>query len=454
MTKVLLLLVAVCSLVHASPSLHHDGYGGGVIGIVSVAQRGWVSANSLWHIELGYSLIFYTDADNDTSSTSSTTTTDISYHYNIDPSSIFILPRIHKDDAFMLEGTVLVHDWGYAIFIPAVNEQQATQHATMRGYKFSPIKKETILVSLLSLSDNDGNDDAKNNIFTNDDNHVALELGLPPISKLVSLIDQSQWFADVSKLASYNRYSLGSGISSARSWIEQELARLPNLTVTIQEFPLRTSLGYNIIATMKGTTLPDEWVIMGAHYDSTSQSTSTAAPGAEDNGSGSAGLLQLARALSIEQAPRTAIFIWFSGEEQGLIGSIYNAKQIVANGDKAKVKLMHNMDMIGYTQNENTLRCLLETNSQWQSLFTTYRQAAATYAPNLVLATSTNAWGSDHEPYLKEGMPALLTIDYDWDKYPHYHRTTDLPQYLNQNIAAAILRMNVATLAAALGYIQ
>eukprot|EP01113_Clastostelium_recurvatum_P000332 TRINITY_DN10144_c0_g1_i2.p1 TRINITY_DN10144_c0_g1~~TRINITY_DN10144_c0_g1_i2.p1 ORF type:complete len:447 (+),score=111.03 TRINITY_DN10144_c0_g1_i2:51-1391(+) len=446
MKVLLLLLVAVWSLVHASPSFHGDG-DGGVLGIVSVAHRGWVSLHSLWHVELGSSLIFYNHADNNHNN--DTTTMDISYHYNIDPATIFILPRIHKDDAVMLEGTVLVHDWGYAIFIPS--NEQAAQHASMRGYKFSPIKKETILVSLLSSSDNG---DDKNNIFKNGNDHVALELGLPPISKLVAMIDQTQWFADVSKLASYNRYSLGSGISSARSWIEQELALLPNLTVTIQEFPLRTSLGYNIIATMKGTTLPDEWVIMGAHYDSTSQSTSTAAPGAEDNGSGSAGLLQLARALSIEQAPRTAIFIWFSGEEQGLIGSIYNAKQIVANGDKAKVKLMHNMDMIGYTQNANTLRCLLETNSQWQNLFTTYRQAAATYAPNLLLATSTNAWGSDHEPYLKEGMPALLTIDYDWDKYPHYHRTTDLPQYLNQNIAAAILRMNVATLAAALGYVQ
>jgi len=202
---------------------------------------------------------------------------------------------------------------------------------------------------------------------------------------------------------------------------------------------------------MRGTTLPDEWVIAGAHYDSTSQSTATAAPGAEDNGSGSAGLLQLARALSISQAPRTAIFIFFSGEEQGLVGSKFNVNALVQRGDKAKVKLMHNMDMIGY-RSTATLRVLLETTSTFSYLFQTYTSARNTYSPNLAIATSTNAWGSDHEPYLAQGIPALLTIDYDWDKYPHYHRTTDLPQYLSQDIAFEILKMNVATVAVALGY--
>jgi len=284
--------------------------------------------------------------------------------------------------------------------------------------------------------------------------HIPGDANLPPISELVSLISGARWFQDVSTLAGYNRYTLGTGIAAAQDWVISQLRLLPNLTISTEAFTVSGRTSYNIIATMRGTTFPDEWVILGAHLDSTSQSTATAAPGAEDNGSGSSGLLQLARALSISPAPRTAIFIWFSGEEQGLIGSKFNAAGIVSRGDKAKVKLMHNMDMIGYTRTAATRRVLLETYPQYSSLFQTYTSARNTYAPLLGIATSTNAWGSDHEPYLAQGMPALLTIDYDWDNYPHYHRTTDLPQYLNQDIATEILKMNVATCAVALGYTQ
>jgi len=392
-------------------------------GVINVEHKKTLDCE--WSIELGDELFYYTKHSSH-----------IHKFSHVDPNNIYIIPRIHKDEALAMNGTLLYHAWGFAIFSPA-NEDVVGS----RGFKFNG--KSMSLVRMMPSA----------SMYSPWAIHVPGDADLPPISELVAKISGPSWFQDVTTLAGYNRYSLGTGLASAQDWVISQLKLLPNLTVTTEPFTVSGRQSYNVIATLPGTTLPNEWVIIGAHLDSTSQSPTTSAPGAEDNGSGSAGLLQLVRALSVTPAPRTAIFIWFSGEEQGLVGSKFNVNGIVSRGDKAKLKHVHIMDMIGYRRT-TTLSVLLETYSQFSSLFQTYTAARNTYAPTLGIATSTNAWGSDHEPYLAQGIPALLTIDSDWDSYPHYHRTTDLPQYLSQDIATAILRMNVATCAVALGYTQ
>jgi len=70
----------------------------------------------------------------------------------------------------------------------------------------------------------------------------------------------------------------------------------------------------------------------------------------------------------------------------------------------------------------------------------------------LGVLTSFNPFGSDHVPYLNRGMRAILSIDNDWNRYPHYHRATDLPQYLVPNMATQIIKMNLAAVATLIGY--
>jgi len=277
-----------------------------------------------------------------------------------------------------------------------------------------------------------------------------------PIDSLVELVDGQRWFSDLEKLATFNRYTSGTGIAAAQEWLIAQLQviskQYPHVVITTQSFPVRSTITYNIIATIQGHTSPDKWVIIGGHYDSTSQSPTTLAPGAEDNASGAAAVVEMIRVFAAKPPPSTAIFILFSGEEQGLYGSNYHASQIVNDGFKYKVQVMHNMDMIAFKAGSNSkYQVLLETNPEYESLFAAYTNSATAYT-DLDLLYSLYAFGSDHEPYLKKGIPALLTIDGDWDLYPDYHRTTDTPSKCNAHLGEQIIRMGVGAVAYHLGY--
>jgi len=271
---------------------------------------------------------------------------------------------------------------------------------------------------------------------------------IAPISaatrSLADEVNAQRWFDDVVTLASTNRYTHGSEILTARDWIAQQLAALPGITVTTPSFGVGGTTAYNVVGTLPGTTQADDWYIVGGHYDSTSQAPYTAAPGAEDNASGCAGVLEMARIFTASPPPTTLLFICYSGEEQGLRGSADHAGDLVASGDAGKVRAMLNMDMIGYT-GDAELDCLLETDAWAQDLLWPF-VAAAAQVTTLVISTSTYAFGSDHVPYLDRDMPALLTIENDWDSYPDYHRTTDLPANITLEMGRQILRMNVAAL--------
>jgi len=198
---------------------------------------------------------------------------------------------------------------------------------------------------------------------------------------------------------------------------------------------------------MKGTTTPNDIFIVGAHYDSISERTATSAPGAEDNGSGSAGILEMIYAYTKYPPSSTVLFIFFSGEEQGLYGSAANVRNLINSGLKNNIKFATIMDMIGYTANRNTLSVLIETARKYELYTQTFLRAATSYATNLKLVYSYNPFGSDHMSYINQNIPSILTIDKDYGVYPAYHRTTDRPNLLTKDMGWLILRMNIATLA-------
>jgi hypothetical protein len=263
-----------------------------------------------------------------------------------------------------------------------------------------------------------------------------------------SLVDQvngNRWFDDVVTLASFNRHTHSPDNLNARDWLVTQFEDLGDLTITTPSFSVSGTTAYNVIARLDGALDPDDWYVVGGHYDSTSQNPSVAAPGAEDNASGCAGVLEMARIITTTQPRATVLFICYSGEEQGLYGSEAHVAALSALGDIDKVQAMLDMDMIGYTADAD-LDCLLETEPFAASLLDPFIDAAATHT-QLRIVTTYSAWGSDHVPYLDAGVPALLTIENDWSQYPDYHSTSDVPANLTIAMAEEILRMNVGALA-------
>jgi len=267
----------------------------------------------------------------------------------------------------------------------------------------------------------------------------------PSIQALVDAVDGNRWLADITTLASFNRWTHGTDILNARQWLVDAFDALPGLTVETPTFTVGSTTAYNVLATLPGTTRPDDWYIVGAHYDSISQSSSTSAPGAEDNASGCAGVLEMARILTANPPEATILFMCYSGEEQGLHGSTDHASGLVTSGNDSKVQDVLIMDMIGYTGDAD-LDCLLEANSASQSFIDVLADAGAAYT-NLRIVTSLNPFGSDHIPYLNRGMRSVLTIENDYFQYPGYHNTGDLPANISLAMGLGTLRMNMGALA-------
>ncbi|MCP4204413.1 MAG: Zn-dependent exopeptidase M28 [bacterium] len=274
---------------------------------------------------------------------------------------------------------------------------------------------------------------------------ARVEAGEGTVARLVAAVEPARWFADVESLAAYNRFTGGSEIHDAHDWLMRAFRSLPGVTAESDSFRVEGVQVANVIATLSGRSRPDDWFIVGGHYDSISEAPLVAAPGAEDNASGCAGVLEMARIFSAHPPEATMLFICYAGEEQGLFGSADHVEGLLAAGEAEKVGAMLNLDMIGFTADAD-LDCLLQSDPGGQFLIDALADSAARHT-RLRLVTSNVIGGSDHVPYAVFGIPAVLSIEADTGLYPHYHRMTDTPDHLTPEMAAEILRMNVGALA-------
>jgi len=200
----------------------------------------------------------------------------------------------------------------------------------------------------------------------------------------------------------------------------------------------RAGFSPNVLCEIPGYDQNSPAVFIGAHYDSRStdvNSPTQRAPGADDNGSGSAGLLEILRTASdfISGSGisfrRTLMFGLFAGEEQGLVGSAVYAKQLKDNG--VQLQGMVGLDMIGYPQPNapSTLYWMsVSTNSNLTnlgiSLTSAYLGAGTIVAP-------TRACCSDQASFNSQGYPAAAVAEsLSYGNNPNYHRATDLPPTL------------------------
>lgn len=258
----------------------------------------------------------------------------------------------------------------------------------------------------------------------------------PSIAALVNSVKVDRIREDVVKLASYKTRLVGTDDNrAALAAVEQQLK---DMGLTTQQICYRTG-ACSIIADKVGKEGSEEVILVMAHIDSVGKSFA----GADDNGSGTAALLEMARVLSSVDHAHTIRFFVTNGEESGLLGAEHYAAELARSGDISKLTLAINMDMVGYNSN-NLVE--LETDAVFENLAKDFAELAATYTV-LKSKITLGAWGSDHVPFLKKNVPTMLTIE-NWDtKTPCYHQACDKPETLNYNYAAEITKLNIAAIA-------
>jgi hypothetical protein len=220
----------------------------------------------------------------------------------------------------------------------------------------------------------------------------------------------------------------------ARDNIASELESY-GLTVALEPFSYYGNTYYNVVGTKPGTAYPDQEYIIGAHFDSVDN------PGADDNASGVALVLEAARILCQYDSDYTIRFIAFDREEQYMIGSQAYVQAHLADD----IQGMISTDMVAYNSGTNSADINGRTASN--SLKYALGDAVTEYGDGLSYAIGGQADYSDHAPFEWAGFQACILIE-DWGN-PYYHTpndTVDLAGYIDYAFAIRMTRSVVGYL--------
>lgn len=327
----------------------------------------------------------------------------------------------------------------------------------------------------------------------------------PNIQKMLREVSAKRIEADIRKLVSFGtRNTLSEqdnptrGIGAARDWIFSEFQKISAacgncLEVEKQTFlqpkanriPEPTSLT-NVIATLKGTTNPERVYVVSGHYDSMCSSPTDGkcdAPGANDDASGTAAVIELARVMSKQKFDATLVFMTVAGEEQGLLGATYYAQQALEK--KMDIEAMFTNDIIGgvtsfkNAANRQTVRVFSEgvpsneteqqantrrgtggeNDSASRQLARFIKETADIYSPKfsvtMIYRRDRYLRGGDHIPFLERGFSAVRITETNED-YDHQHQNVrtengkfygDTIEYVDFDYVANVARVNAAALA-------
>lgn len=248
----------------------------------------------------------------------------------------------------------------------------------------------------------------------------------PTIQALVNQVTQSNIEATVNDLASIpTRRANQPGGVQAQGYVVgryQSLATPQNgLSVTTHDFD---SAHDNVIAILPGAVNPEQFVVLGGHYDSINASGQTElAPGADDDGSGTASVLEACRVLRNQRFEKSIIFAAWAEEELGLVGSNAYVTQVVIP-NAMDVVAMIQLDMDGYLEAGDARDVDFATNDTDPTLTAFVRQALATYVPGVPSVTGVLTAGtSDHRSFSQNGFPACFPFE-DLTQYSHFLHTS------------------------------
>ena len=330
----------------------------------------------------------------------------------------------------------------------------------------------------------------------------------PEIEQMVKEISPDSLKSYITKLVSFGtRNTLSSttdksrGIGAARNWVlskfnefaRQSGGRLTAFidTTTYQPDGRRVdhpiNLG-NVVATLKGMDSKDDRIfIISGHLDNMRGNPTDSvgdAPGANDDGSGSAAVLECVRIMSKHKFPATIIFVTVSGEEQGLLGATYMANK--AKRQNWNIEAVLNNDIMGSNNSNETniidnsklrvfseafsvqdtgrralaIRQLgLENDGKARQLARYVKEVGERYVDNLqvvmVYRNDRFLRGGDHTPYVENGYAAVRITEMN-ENYTHQHQNVrlengiqygDLPEFMDFEYLRKNTAMNLANLA-------
>ncbi|MCB5254455.1 MAG: M20/M25/M40 family metallo-hydrolase [Candidatus Cloacimonadaceae bacterium] len=239
------------------------------------------------------------------------------------------------------------------------------------------------------------------------------------------------------------RYALADNRLTVATWIKDTFGRFGIDNARLEEFYWDAGTQYNVLAEIPGTHYPDQYVVIGGHYDSITYNTPYVfAPGADDNASGSAAALEIARVLkAANYQPKCSIrFITFAAEEFGLHGSHHNAQVSLDEG--LSIRLMINHDMIANKNPGTTTVRLMPYDGCWQeSSFAA--NMTAQYSDLEAIYGSVNSRSSDSYAYWSRQFPVIYFFETDFS--PFYHSDDDLVINIDPDYCAQVIRASLAT---------
>jgi Zn-dependent M28 family amino/carboxypeptidase len=248
--------------------------------------------------------------------------------------------------------------------------------------------------------------------------------------------------------------------NSKKAFNKNQHSNLPSTEITYKtnfHVKIDTLFDKNVIGYIEGTDLKDEVLIICGHYDHVGRGPKGMNLGADDNASGTAGVMELARLCAQAQSNgfefrRSVVFIAFAAEELGLNGSFFYVNNPIFPLDKTVMVI--NMDMIGRSDNKHenpgyvytwpigrhaikrpTKKLLRSVDKQFEN---THFYLKKKFPENLMWFA-----GSDHFPFYKKGVPALIVSTGTHDDY---HKPTDTADKINyENMANVIKALFVLT---------
>jgi hypothetical protein len=195
----------------------------------------------------------------------------------------------------------------------------------------------------------------------------------------------------------------------------------------------------NVIGLLEGTDpiLKDEYLVIGAHLDHVGSQAGLLFPGANDNASGSAAIIELAKAfqLSNQKPKRSILFVLFTAEEQGLFGSKHFAENLKI--DPEKIIAMFNLDSIGYGDSIQ-----VGNGKSSPELWDLARKIDKENF-NLTVEDTWSGGGADLTPFYEKGIPGLYFVSKY--SYEHLHLPTDTPETLNRDLFEKIVKLAYLT---------
>jgi len=251
----------------------------------------------------------------------------------------------------------------------------------------------------------------------------------------------------------------------AVEYLEKRLMQLGYQVQREAVGPWRGVEQVNLIVEIEGLVDPTTVVEVGAHYDTVKN-----CPGADDNGSGVAGLLEIARVLVHHRPERTVRMCFFAAEEVGLVGSRAHVDRILADSSR-RVDGLLDLEMIGYRVFEEGSQdapvripliasiphqgdfILVAGNFQSGGLGNIFERCVDRYVPGLKYFSANRIAGffgdaarSDHYPYWQAGLRGIMLTDTANFRNPHYHRRTDTIDTIDFEFLCAVSRATAAAL--------